>query len=360
MLIEYEFQVLSLISDKTILKTNNDLCISLNKIQDIDENILMYIDKLSLRNIVNLKGNNLTIYVRKWTEFFVAALRVEFHKNKLNVECIFNSQNQTIEFVVNNSHKIFKLAFSAELGEDEEDTIFMYMPNIYDCKIFWLDLINDRNMLNIFYCYIINEVNSIQANDCQEINIFEGISELYLSEIFNISIKNYFMEKGNELVDIRLEEKNLIKKIIRKNDINCYAVEINGYKLCLVKDERKIKFFTLKNSQIVHVKNIDEQIDSANQLLMIKVSEFRKLVMFKENNIVDNTVKLATNGTKLFVPLTLILNIISMLNLLDIKKIINYKWMLWLSVIILLTCQLIIIYFVYLPSFRISKFKWDI
>jgi hypothetical protein len=134
MLIGYEFQVLSLIADRTILKTNNDLCVSLNKIQDIDEHISIYIDKLSSRNIVNIKGNNLTISVKKWAEVFVSMLQFELYKNKLNVECKFHSKNQTIEFIVNNLHKIFKLAFSMELVDDSEDIIFMCMPNMYDYK----------------------------------------------------------------------------------------------------------------------------------------------------------------------------------------------------------------------------------
>lgn len=361
MLIQYEYQILSCIAaNKTILKTNNDLCISLDNIDYIDENLSIYIDKLSLKNIVNVKGNNLIVSVEEWAKFFVEKLSIEFDKNGLNVECVFDSQNQMLEFILNDTHKIFKLAFSTQVDEEEKDIIFMFMPNIHDCKVFWLDLINDKNMLNVFYCYLINEVNSIQSDNCKELNIFEGISDLNLSEIFNISIKNHLINKNNKLVNVEFEDRCLIKKIVKKNDINCYAIEIDGCNLCLVKDEKKIKFFTLKNSQIVHVENIDNQIINVNNLLMDKVSEFRKLVMFKENNIVDTTVKLASNGMKIFVPLTLGLDILSILNVLDIRKIMYYKWVLWLIIIILIIFQSMIIYLVYWPSFRLSKFKWDI
>lgn len=79
---------------------------------------------------------------------------------------------------------------------------------------------------------------------------------------------------------------------------------------------------------------INSKIDYLNNKIQNKMSEYKKPLMFKENNIVDSSIKLISNLAAAFVPFNIIVNILGILNL-NISNFKNYRWLLFIAMIIL-------------------------
>ncbi len=360
MLVNYEYEILSYIISKSTKKSDKVLFVSFNQIKDVDTDINGYLKLLEDNGILSFNNNNIDIFIDKWINLFIELLNKEFNKFKMNVKCSYSKDISNLKFDINGSFKKVDIIFVKDRDLYENDSIFMCPIGLNIDDIYWMDLINDSNKLQMFYLYLLNEINRINTYSYREINIFEGIEETHISEIFNVSIKKYFKNKKKEINEIDDEIRLITKMALRKNEINCYSVKFEDVDLVLIKEEKNIKFITIKNGMIVYCSNVDSIIIDIKEKLSKKVSEYRSLIMFRDNKIIENSIKLTDGAIKLFFPLSIVFSILSLTSLVSVEFIKKYKYIAYALVFILLLIQGCIIKLLYMPAYKISKFKWDI
>lgn len=368
MLIKYEYEVLSYIALKGISKRNGDLIISRKRIEeepleDIDYNLQL----LESKGLIQLEEDKIIINSDEWVEFFLNRLTSNFVSNNMNVACEKVSEEKDnhkyfeMKFTINGSEKAFKLVIdkNAVNCEKNEDLIFMCSPNSYEDRIYWIELLNNVNLLNIFYSYLASEINCINKEKYRNMDMFSGLDDKYVNLIFESSIKNYFKRNKKEIVNFNPEESKVIEKFINSDDLCYYGVKFEDMTLWVIRNKKKIGFLTIKDKELVYSKDVENELNFLQEKISKKVSEFYKLSMFKEYNVLDNSLKIIGQVSTLFVPTTIIINILGFLNI-NISTFQGYKYALYVTVVILAIVQILIGYFVYIPSIKISKFNWSI
>lgn len=363
MLMKYEYELLSYIATKGLKKVNNDLAVSIKRVNsDLDEDIQGYLDNLKLKGFITLEKDTITIKSEEWIKYFIEKLNDRFNANNLKIVSSFNKEEFYIGFKSNGTLKKFNLALNENdilSNNDNEEIIFMCKPNLYEDRIFWLDLLNNINLLMMFNSYLLDEISNMNKEVYRKIDVFDGINEAYINEIFDNSIKGYFQEKKRTIIEFDRDYAIIIKKIFRNENIRFYGVKFDNEVLLVLKRSKEIIFLTIKDNDVVYSNVINSEIDYLNNKIQNKMSEYRKLLMFKENNVVDSSIKLISNLAAAFVPFTMIVNILGMLNL-NISNFKNYKWLLFIAMIILSFIQIGIIRLIYIPAIKMSRFKWKL
>lgn len=242
MLVKYEYELLSYIATKGTNKVNFDLAVSIKRINlELDEDIHIYLENLKLKGLITIEENTITIKSEKWVKYFVEKLNEEFKKNKLEIICDFKQEKFAIEFSANGSIKNFNLILNENNispNKYEEDSIFMCMPNYYEDRIFWLDLLNDVNTLLLFSSYISNEISNINKERYRKIVEFDGINDAYVSEIFSSSIKEYFEKISKNIIEFPQEYNDIVRKILKSENHSYYGVEFDNEILLILKKNR--------------------------------------------------------------------------------------------------------------------------
>ncbi len=362
MLIQYEYEVLSFAALISTSKVDGNLSFLLSKLNDeLGEDIELYIKKLKINGFIDYKMERITIITNSWMEFFVNLLQNEFEKNNMNVRCKLDKLSKTIDFNINGSNKKFDLILNEEYKANNisEDCIYMCKTYEYGFDTYWLDLLNDINLLRLFYNYLINEVSHINKTIYKKIDNLEGLTSSYVSEIFNNSIKKYFLGKEYTIVELEDSEIKYIKKLMTDDNISFYAVNKNKIVICIVKKKDIITFLELKDSKVYFSDFVNKEISELKEKLDKKISQYRNLAMYKENNVLDTTIKLTTQLVTYTAPTTMIISILGLLNI-NISKLIQYKWILIIAILVLAIIQVGIFIFIYIPGYKINRFKWDI
>lgn len=362
MLIQYEYEVLSFAALISTSKVDGNLSFLLSKLNyELGEDTELYIKKLMINGFIDKKQERITIITNNWMDFFVDLLQNEFDKNNMNVRCQLDKVSKIIDFNINGSNKKFNIILNKDYKVNKVNNDCIYMCKIYDYgdDIYWLDLLNDINLLSLFYNYLINEVSNINKTIYKKIDNLEGLTSSHVSEIFNNSIKKYFLGKEYTVVKLEDSEIKYIKKLIIEDNISFYAVKKNKIIICIIKKKDIITFLELKDSKVHFSESANKEINELKEKLDKKVSQYRTLVMYKENNVLDTTIKLTTQLITYTAPTTLIISILGLLNV-NISKLIQYKWTLIIAIIVLATIQIGIFIFIYVPGYKINRFKWDI
>lgn len=362
MLIQYEYEVLSFAALISTIKVDGNLSFLLSKLNDeLGEDTERYIKKLQIGGFIDNKQERITIFTNIWTETFVVNLQNEFDKNNMKVICKWDKILKTINFNINGSSKKFKLIFNEEHKDNNliKDCIYMCKISEYGDSIYWLDLLNDVNLLSLLYSYLTNESSNINKTIYKKIDNLEGLTSSHVSEIFNNSIKKYFLEKQYNIVELEDDEIKHIKMLMLDDNISFYAVKKNKNIICILKKKDIITFLELKDSKICFSEAASREIGELKDKLDKKVSEYRNLVMYKENNVLDTTIKLTTQLITYTAPSAMIISILGLLNI-NISELIQYKFLLIIAIIILAIVQIGIFIFIYVPGYKINRFKWDI
>lgn len=366
MLIKYEYELLSNIVLNGISKANGDIIVPFKRIEDelLEDNIDKYLNLLELRGIIELYEDKLVISINEWIDFFIEQLSNMFDNNNMSVICKKKIEKNEfyIEFLVNGSVKEFMLMFNnIDNFKGKKDLIFMCRPRLYEDNIYWFELINNINLTYQFYSYLINEINNINKLIYREINLFEGIDEKHIVEIFDVAIKNYFKRKEYNIISFDKESSKFINTVFYNSDILCFGVKIDDETLWVIKKQKKIGFISLKDEQLTYSEKIDEVINQLEEKISNKVSEFKKLTFFKENNIVDTNLKIVEKATTFFVPTSTIISILALMGVnTKLKVFTESRPILIIIIIFLLVIQFYLVKVIYLPTFKLSKFNWNI
>lgn len=372
MLIKYEYELLSSIVANGIAKVNGDIVVSIKKIDDElkDEKFDEYLQYLELNGIIERKVDKINILIENWVDFFVNILNNSFSINNMNVLCKKKvevgklTKEFYVEFHINGINKKFRLVFNnSDVNEYiEENLIFMKTADICSHEIYWIELINNVNLLIQFCSYLQNEATNINKSVYEEINIFEGIDDKYVSEIFNVSIKKYFLKKKHNIYNFDKEACSIIHNLFMDDNLSYYGVEFDKCKLWIIKKDKKFKFISIKNNELVYLKEIESEINILQDKLIKKISQYNSLILYKENNILDNVLKTLGKISTICVPISIIFCLLAFINI-NIDSIINSKViniLIKISILILAVLQFFLLKVIVVPVFKLSKFSWKL
>ncbi|WP_332834023.1 hypothetical protein [Clostridium perfringens] len=364
MLVNYEYEILSSIVVEGFRKiTSGNYVVARNSIDEelLNDEIDKYLEALELKGLVELEDKKIIILIENWIDLFILNLKKSFNRIGAELECEKEKKDGQfyVSLKLNGNSKRFMLAFDKNFKE-EKDIIKMCNYSISDNNIYWLELINNINLLQIFYSYVISEINNINKDTYKELKIFDGLDDKYIVEIYNVSIKNY-LKKKYKVVYMDKEKNSVLNEIIVKENMDYYGFSLGNEELWVIKSNKKIKFISIKNNQLINSLEVEKLVNEIEEKIAKKISSFNSLVLLKENNILNNNVNLMGKGTILLMPVTTAFSLIALLDSNNsLKAIKASKWGLYISIILLIILQFIVFKVIFWPAFKINNFKWAI
>lgn len=173
-------------------------------------------------------------------------------------------------------------------------------------------------------------------------------------------MKNYFKQGKKTIDNVPIEIKQLLTKYVRKDEYDSYIVNIEGENLIILKNERKIEFFSFVKEELKYSKVITDEIENLETKLLSKISEYRKLSLFNKNQVVENATKLINLISIIVSPVSIVLCALTVLGIRIVNDIKNNIYAVITSGIILLIVAVFIFWLIYIPAIKLSKFNWNI
>lgn len=321
----------------------------------------VYLRKLGNKELITFKDGFIFVDTIKWAEFFSIKLCNCLREIDKSISCEFNRELDTIDITKDKSAKVtLTVKYNEEEVDKEKDVISMFFSSAPDDELFWLDLLNDSNLINLLYSYINREVSSLNYKHRLVFSFFEGIEEEYISEIFNRSIKKYFIQGNGLPSNLSIETMEILGKYMCKEHLNAYQVRIKDVDLIIVKNERNIEFYVFDEDKLEYPNEIILEINKLQKRLQDKISDYRKLTLFIRNKVVENSTKLITLIAVIFSPLSMILCALTILGFKFINDVQNNIYVVGVAGIVLLGLYFGIFKFIYWPAIKLSKFSWEI
>jgi hypothetical protein len=321
---------------------------------------LKYLEKLEGIGIVKINQNLITIDTHAWVKLFVERLQLSIAQFGVDMTCTYNSADKKIviskdeeskvEFLVNTENKIPK---------EEIKFISLCYIDTFEYYIHWLELLNDYNNLELFCSFVKGEINRLTYEKRIIFDFFQGLDDGDLSDIFYITIKNYFEGNGYK-VEESPNDSQFIKKVTKIDSNKLFIVERNSHRVLVVYNERKIEFAYLENYEELSSfpMEILGFIKVMEGSLINKVSEYKNLLRLNKLNLFDNTRKTVQLLTWLLVPINLLWTIGNARGYSFITNITQSPWFFWGSLTTSIIIVLFTLYYILLPIYRISKFNW--
>lgn len=327
-----------------------------------DDNSLKNLRLLEDKGIVTRRGTIINVDTKIWVNLFIQELKRQLDNIGFEFQCVYDVEKEAIVFFDEYKQK-------AEIFINFDPSKYKLKPNIinfcyvdtFETYLFWLNLLLDVNLLCQFVSFINNEISFFNNENIISINYFDGVEDEYISEIYNVIIKNYFNQGGMKEKKLTDEEKDLVKKFTRIDDFLVYGIEIkNGSKLIITKIDRKIVFYHFKQNTLSFTSETIKEIDKLDKLLRNKVSEYRKLTLFNKNQVVENVQKVSSIFIVFIAPINIIVTILTKLGYSFIGDIKNNIWLIITTGVILIVLYIAFFALLIFPAFKLSRFNWDI
>ena len=363
MLLGFEYRILSLIA----LNYSRDIdgCFRFSeesyKRNILDDIGLRYLFKLENIGIISRAGGQIRVDSNKWIVLFINELEILLENLGSDYSCSYS--NTTNELTFKNAKGInvnFILNFNTDEFDKVPNTINMCEVNSFKFHISWLELINDNNLLEMFYAYLKNEITRFSSNHRYRFNFFEGIGDDNLSEIFNFYIPKYFKDKKMDVEDVSQDIIDKVERLIRKDNYNAYEVVINEYKLVVIKHCNKIEFLSFLDEEVNYPDTIMREINILKQLLKNKVSEYRRLTMLEKHKIIDVSHKTISLISLILAPINALIFFGISVGISSMETIIKNAYFLGALGTMLIIVLLATIMWIIVPAVRLSIFKWEI
>lgn len=222
--------------------------------------------------------------------------------------------------------------------------------------VFWLDLLNDKDLIRMFCAYINNEINRLNNDKRKTFAFFDGLKDEYISHIYHISIKEYFTDGKFEAHDASEISRAKVKKLLRKNDFEAYEININNKNVIIVKNERKLEFFCFCNDLFEYDEQVITEINALHDKLLKIVSKYRSLMLFNEIKVIENIQK-GLGLISLFLgPIMIVINGLIALGFTQIEELAKSLSALVFLGVVLLIANIYIFVSVCIPVFKIGHF----
>lgn len=320
------------------------------------------LDKLSVKGIVKKESQLVYLSTHKWIDIFVKSLNQKCLELRLNIRCDFiekkGLKGLTFSLIDQSDQysKIIDINFNPDNIESTEGTINFCVLRTTKFNIFWLDLLNDTNILRYFASYVKGEVESLIFSDRIKFDFFDGIDKLDYTTIFNSTIPDFYKEEGYNVKTISSSYGQLTKKFLRNDNFDCYELHSHGNVVSLVISiQNSIHFFSFKGDRVVKDDNFTEITSKLKEKLLKKVEEYNEILLFNKIKVLNTT----QSTLKLFLiafgligaPINVIVTGIHEFH----NKVITY-----LLGIGSLLIVIFLFIFILVPAIKVSKFNWKL
>jgi hypothetical protein len=353
----YEYHILSEIASEYHRNSDGKYRLKEKDYQKkiLDDSSLIYLTRLESVGIASRQKEQIAIDSHTWIKQFIEYLNVllepyNFSSEYLPTENIicFNKGQLKVHFETN---------FSPEKFDPTKNQINFCFTYSYSYSLFWLDLLTDQNQLEFFCAYLNNEITKLQFEDRIVFDIFEGLKDEYLGEIFRVSIPAYFDSSNKRFPTLELSPTvlQLIKKLIKRDFFEYFAVRIDNHDVVFIKNDKRIDILSFQDESLVYSLNVKQEINRLKDKLITKISTYRRYTLMNENKLHDVSRKTIQVFSFLLLPLNLVMLSFSffqqLANNLVLRIIVVSLLFILLSMII---CTLVV------PTIKLLFFNWKI
>ncbi|MCA0971860.1 hypothetical protein LCM20_14735 [Halobacillus litoralis] len=325
-----------------------------NFLKNFPEQDMTYLNELVNDGICLKRTNTIEVYPYKMIEVFLEELNLQFHTKEIGYTA--RLQNEYIVFAKDDddSEIHFLINFNPLKPNTAEKTINFCNRFNVNFYLYWLDIVNDANILRMLSSYLSNEFESLAYNHLYSFKFLESLPVDVIIEIYNTSIKGYFRDKEHvQLQEPDFEDYQLVKKFLRVDNFEAFKVFIHSKALLIVRSNASISCLSVTMNKINYPKDIIIVLNTLHDKLYQKVSEYRKIKMISETNALrdtNNSFKLGLNiFTLLLTPANLIIFTI------DVSE-----WLKITSIVLTTILVIFIVYLIIIPSIRPIRFSWKL
>ncbi|MFB0831827.1 hypothetical protein ACEU2D_19790 [Brevibacillus laterosporus] len=313
-----------------------------------------------LENAGFVKRNNKQIEIDSitWLNFFVKNLNHEI--KRFHIQCRYSSIEKELQFYKDEKLVIkFVANFNEENFKVNEHIINFCYVYSFEYNIFWFDLLTDINQLEFFCAYLNNQITKLSSDNRPIFDIFEGLKDEYLGEIYRVTIPDYFQQSKYESTRIRNSQLQKISTLIKKENPETYGFIICNHEVFFVKAEKTIQVLSFINDELVFSNEVLSEIEFLRQKLIKKISQFRSYTLKNENKVFDISKRTLEITTMILTPLNLLILIFtSYYN--NLNKYFSNPYVIGIMAFFL--CIVLIITFttIIIPTIKLNFFKWKI
>jgi hypothetical protein len=358
MLLGYEFQLLSMIAQE--YQVHKDGFYRLN-VADVlkrfpgDEKNL---SKLQFHGLLTKNDDLILIDCSKWIELFIEKLNKSFLLNFPHYSCSYNDKKEIV-FSRDSKEVKFKIKLNDDKKYDDNNSIYLCYCKTFDTYLFWLDLLNDINLLTMFISYIENELLHLKFLDIYKFDFFQDIQKGLQRQVFE-SIINYFKNKGYRENKKNKEALYIVHKLISSDEMVFFQFNFAELDLIIVEDKNSIKFFPFINGNLEYTENLIKELKTLEKILKWKVDLYWNLFMLNQNKVTSNLKNILSISTIFVTGInSLILYAISK-QWTSVIGLTSSSYLIISAMILQLLVLIGTFWWIALPSIRISIFGWKI
>lgn len=363
MLLGSEFELLSMIAKSYTVYHDGVFRLSkVNFEEKFPEVPPMTLLRLEALGFLKLSDGQVLVNGNAWARFFVLTLETSLKEIGYFFSCEYVEEEQQLTVSDNSkSKKKFHLNFKQEDFDKFQDAINLCYIDTFEFHLFWIDLLNDKNLLQLFAKYVKNEIVRMEYLYRPIFSFFEGLPLEDLSRIYNESIKEYFRQGGFEIqADMSSELAGRVYNLTAKDAIDAYNVKIYGFDVVVIKLENRIEFLSFYDKELRYNEAIRNQIGTLRSILEKKVSLYRDLSMVNRHKVISNIKQIVEVVSVLLVALNGTLLYAISNGLKQIAGISTNIQVIVAVAIFQLVVSLAIAWWVVIPAIRLSTFNWRI
>ncbi|EJQ89405.1 hypothetical protein ACQVWH_19080 [Bacillus toyonensis] len=360
MLLGHEYEILSRIPEHFTLHNSNYFIFNQKKLTDeFHSTEIDSLMSLTDQGILSKKSDLIYIDINNWIDLFIKELEKTMTNLGYSFICKYNKDESLIQFQSKESEDIskeFQLNFNPNAEEvyNLNNVIHFCIPMSFEFSLFWLDLINNHNILIMFCEFLNNEFERFQYDKKIRFNFFDGLELGDINHIYHKSISSYFTKKqfNKNIISEELNQK--IKMFISKEDYEAYQITINKSNIAVVKLKNEIIFFSFLEDKLYYSQETLQELENLKELLLNKVSEYNQIMLINRTKLIDSKHKSSIIIFNIFSYLAISLNFfIYTLNL-------NNQYLKFATATISIISLLAIIWWIIIPVIKISRFSWEI
>lgn len=364
MLVGSEYEHISKIAHHYTLHSNGTYIFSESdyKLNFHEDYNLFYLSRLEELGFIVRERSMIKISINKWILYFIAKLEAEFKLLGYKLNCQYKEDTRTVYFLDEIGERIsaFTINFDPEYDNISDNYINFVHLDTFDFYIYWLDLLNDKQLLDSFYSFLMNEFKSFKYKNRLVFNFFDGIEDQFLMQLYYNSIKNYFKEKGMEEFQIPAHISQAVKVLVKKDDFLQYGITIASIQVVVVKLGRTIEFILFENGELAQNSKVVKEIQELKEKVLEKVNSYAKIALFNKNKIIDNFKKTIQLVSLLFTPINAILLYGISLNIPYLSSLSKNKWIFGTVTLLHIITIVGTVFWVAIPSWRLTRFSWRI
>ncbi|MCL9659431.1 hypothetical protein L2089_01970 [Paenibacillus hunanensis] len=328
-----------------------------------EDNNLFYLKKLISKGYAEYINNNqLKVDSVVWVNEFIKKLQKEISLKGYDYILSYNLQENTILIKLKDK-ELFKLNANFNSNTSNYDTIisFVYIPTL-EPYIFWMDLLNDPILLDMFLAFLEKKLSSLNFKFKLSFSFFDGLDNSFISDIFYVSIQNYFQDGGFNLGKLNDQQFQWISKHYLKENIEAYTVKKDDIEIILFKSEERIDFLSFNEmGEIYYNPLVNKEFSKLENALKLKISSFRRVNMYLTNKSADVGRKI----TQTTIIILTALNLVFMFGVSSLKIIwmdqLLHSMVAYIAIVVLLFLIILgYVFWLVVPNIKLITFNWKL